>query len=174
MLKLYDIARLSIFIFIALMVSDCSGPHVFIKIAVPEPEGFYQEIAQLEAIADQHADVSVRAKAHLQLAVLYSHYKNPNQDYLKALKELEMYISLDAEGAKKDEIQNWLAALRELQKITDANKQLAKEYQDARMKIEQLMQENKNLIYENEEIKKKIEELKHIDIRMEEKRRQVK
>lgn len=157
MLKLNLATKLLAVFFIGIMASNCAKSFTTDKII--KPEDFSKEIARLEAIA-KSADLSAQPKAHLQLALLYSHYKNPNSDYIVALKELETYISLDPEDGRATEIQNLLAILRRFKKITDENQQI-------KVKVEQLF-------LENSEIKKAVEQLKHLDIRMEEKRKEVK
>lgn len=164
MLRLNLAMKLLAVFFIGIMASNCAKSFTTDKTI--KPEDFSKEIARLEAIA-KGADLSAQPKAHLQLALLYSHYKNPNSDYIVALKELETYISLDQEGGTATEIQNLLAILRKLKKITDENKQLAQENNQLKIKAEQMF-------LENSEIKKTVEQLKHLDIRMEEKRKEVK
>jgi DNA-binding transcriptional regulator YhcF (GntR family) len=93
--------------------------------------GFHKEITRLQAITEKPQDTSNRAMIHLQLALLYSHYKNPTPNYYRALKELETYVSLYPEGGKADVIQNWLTMLKEIVKLSMENK-------DMKEKLEQL------------------------------------
>ncbi|MEW6417958.1 MAG: hypothetical protein AB1480_07530 [Nitrospirota bacterium] len=108
--------------------------------------GFHKEITRLQAIAEKHRDKPDRAMIHLQLALLYSHYKNPTPNYHRALKELETYVSLDPEGGKADVIQNWLTMLKEIVKLGR----------------------------ENEDMKEKLERLKYLDIELEKTRKLLK
>lgn len=121
---------------------------------------FPNEIAQLEAMVPINTDQSFQRKAHLRLALLYLDNKNPTPNYMNALKELELYVSLDPDGGNRTEIQNLLRVLRELGKAVDENKKL-------KIKVEQL-------IRENDAGRKTVEELKSLDLRLEEKRKQVK
>ncbi len=107
---------------------------------------FPKEIARLQAVAEKTQDMSGRAVTHLQLALLYSHYKNPAPNYHKALMEIETYVSLEPEGGKADVIQNWLTMLKE---------------------IIRLGRENKN-------IKENIEQLQYLDSELEKSRKQIK
>ncbi|MEW6584151.1 MAG: hypothetical protein AB1442_00920 [Nitrospirota bacterium] len=137
------------------MLSQCS---VAYKETVPplsnvKPENIANEIKRFEKITGGDADPSGRAEAHLQLAKLYSSYKNPKPDYRRALRELEEYLSLEPAKAKIYEMQNWLALLRELARMDE-------ELQKARHTIS--------------ELKDAVEKLKDIDIKMEEKKKQVK
>lgn len=107
-----------------------------------------RDLEKLDETAKNNPDQSTRAKAHLQLAAYYSTYKNAN--YSAALKELEAYAVLDPEGAKKDNIQNWLVLLREFERTKN------------------------KLGKENKELKDSLERLKALDIKIEEKRKKVK
>jgi len=112
---------------------------------VLKTEDFSKDIAKLEEIIQKEVDISIATKVHLELALLYLDYKNPSPDYFKAFQELEIYASLSPTG-KTDEVQNLLRLLREVKKLAD----------------------------ENQELIKTVEQLKHLDINIEEKRRQVK
>ena len=121
---------------------------------------FPKEIARLEAMISRDADLYSQRKTHLRLAMLYLDNKNPAPNYSHALKELELYVSLDSEGGRRLEIHNLLRALQEIVRLTDENKKI-------RLKMELA-------IKENEEIKKTVEELRNLDLRIEERRRQIK
>lgn len=129
-----------------------------------KPREFPEEIARLEAMIPKNTDLSFQTKAHLRLALLYLDNKNPKPNYLNAIKELEIYVSMDSEGGKRAEIQNLLRVLRELGRLSDENKK-------TKVKIEQVMKENEEIKKENEEIKKTVEELRQLDLKIEERRR---
>ena len=160
-------------------------------------EGFQEEAARLKEIADTSNETSERARAHLSLALLYSHYRNPSPHYQAALNELALYESLDPEGSKSDTIRNWTAVLRQivgLERETKSLKETAKqsnnlenenkdlkekmeqcknlenEYRSLKEKVEQL----KNLDKENKELKEKVEQLKELDIELEKRRKIIK
>ncbi len=177
---------LPLIFFIGLMLIDCS------KIYTHKTEednsvypskssiNFSKKIAALEKITIYHPDPSVQTKARLQLAMLHSSYKNPKPDYQRALDELEAYIFLDPDGGRKDEIQNWLAVLRVLQRFEEENNKI-------KWIINQLTIENQNLTEENKamketieqletldkERKETIEQLKSLDLQLEEKRKNI-
>jgi DNA repair exonuclease SbcCD ATPase subunit len=123
-----------------------------LKYTPPTPEDYAQETARLEKRLQKQGDASVRAKSHLQLAWLYSSYKNPKMDYGKALIEFEAYLSLVPDEAGDDEIQNWLSILRQLErsekestKMTERIEVLSRENQEnikLRSNIELLTKEN--------------------------------
>ncbi len=152
-------------LFIGLMASHCTMPQILHPVL--EPEDFHEEIARLEAAAVEALDLYEITEVHLQLALLYSHYKNPATDYLKALKELELYTALAPESEKTADIQSLFAVLRELKKLTDENKQVKRKMEEMNLKIQQLAREN-------QELKETVEELKHLDLNIEERRREVK
>lgn len=156
------IIKLCIAVFVGLMVVSC----VPLRLSYPvlNPEDFLKEIERMESIIQTENDLSKVTKAHQQLAVLYLHYKNPNPDYLNTLKHLEIYATLSPRGGKTEEVQSLLALLRAFKKIDDENKLLG---QESKNRIDQL-------IKENQELKKTVEQLQSLDIKMEEKRREVK
>ncbi len=125
-----------------------------------KPEQIANRIEHYRKIAKEHGDLSTRADAHLQLARLYSSYKNQRPDYEQALKELETYLSFNPEKGKYDELQNWMALLREIVRGDEENRK-------SKQKINQLAKENR-------ELRGAVEQLKNLDIQMEERKRQVK
>lgn len=137
------VIALLILLLLGFVTFSCAPPHLIYPVL--KTEGFSKDIVKLEEIIQKEVDVSIVTKAHLELALLYLHYKNPSHDYFKALQELEIYTSLSPSG-KTDEIQNLLTLLREVKRLAD----------------------------ENQELIKTVEKLKHLDINIEEKRRQVK
>ena len=157
-------------------LSSCALPYLHKTPCdtIPKPEDFPIAITQWETIAQEHTDVAKSATAHLWLALLYSHYKNLNPDYLMALNELETYVNLDKEHSNADEIQNLLALLRSLKAAGEENKRLASEREHLPQENQEMKIKMEQLIKENQEIKKTVEELKHLDINIEEKRRQIK
>lgn len=165
-------------------------------------EGFSQATADLEKLIPEEKDASVRAKYHLQLAWLYSNYKNPKRDYQKALEEFEVYLSIVPDGAPTDEIQNWLSMLRALERsererwksrerleiLTRQNlesrsalEDQAQKNQQLREKIEKLLERtasleevNASLKESNASLKKAIEGLKTLNLQVEKKRKSLK
>ncbi len=118
------------------------------------------EITRLQTKTTKNIPDSEKAKAHLELALLHSHYRNGSPDYESALLELAKYASFDPEGADRIEIRNLQAILRDIKLLMDENVML--------------MGRLNRLLKENEERKLTIEKLKHLDIELEERRRQVK
>lgn len=154
--------KLLIFLFVVIMLSHCTGAP---KEGIPsyreaKSDNLPDDIGQLEDILKNNPDSSIRAKAHLQLALLHSSYKNPNPNYQLALKELENYMSVEPAGRMNEDIQNFLAILREMDKMLEENKKM-------KQRMGQLTKENKDL-------KDAVLQLKNLDISMEEKRKKAK
>ena len=157
-----SISGLVVLLSALIILSQCAP--VYKEAAPPLPgvkaEKMSDDVERLEEIADKDSDPSVRAKAQLRLAKLYSSHENPRPNYQQALKRLEMYLSFNPAEGEADEMQDWLALLRELVKEHD-------ELRKAKQTMSQLAKENK-------ELKDTVEGLKNLDIKMEEKRKQVK
>jgi len=124
------------------------------------PEGekeFSLEISRLEKLAREDPKTSIRAQSHLQLALLYVNYRNPQLNYTRALQEMESYLSLVPARAQTDDFQNWLAVLKEVRKLQTS--------------LEKVQKANKSLSDEVAGLKETIGRLKSLDRQMEEKRR---
>ena len=123
------------------------------------PEGekeFFQETSRLEKRAREHPETSVRAQSHLQLAFLYVNYRNPQINYTRALHEMESYFSLAPGKAQTDDVQNWLAVLKEVGKLQTG--------------MERMQKVNKGLRDEVAGLKETIEKLKSLDRQIEQRR----
>ncbi len=141
------------------------------------------EISHLENALKSEDDSLSRPTSlyYFYLALLYSHFKNPEPDYKHAFKNLEEYISLDPEGAEqKSSVQYLMSLLKKLIKNENLlnklkiNKDLCNELKTL---ITTLKQENKTLtkkyeklVIENQNTKEIIEKLKQLDIQLEKKR----
>jgi hypothetical protein len=123
------------------------------------PEGgkeFFEETSRLEKRAGEHPKTSVRAQSHLQLAFLYVNYRNPQINYTRALHEMESYFSVAPGKAQTDDVQNWLAVLKEVGKLQTG--------------MERMQKVNKSLRDEVAGLKETIERLKSLDRHIEERR----
>lgn len=119
-----------------------------------------EEIARLEETARSAADPSARARAYLKLARWRVSHHNPEKNYLQALKEFELSVSLTPEREIPEDVRDWIAALQE-------HERAAEEARKLKQRANQLQKENK-------ELREALEKLKALDLKMEEKRRQVK
>ena len=152
---------------------------------------FAREIVELNDVVQQNSNPTKVIKAHLELAQLYSNYKNPRRNYQKALKHLKVY-SASTDSAENDETRNWMAALKEIDRlskeITTRNKQirglqsqfdkskkakLAIKKSNRKLTSEEikLREKNRKLEESNQKLQKTIEMLKNLDKRLEEKRK---
>jgi hypothetical protein len=143
-----------IFLLVFLM-AGCS-----LNLAQKKPEGekeFLEETCRLEKLARDHPETSVRAQSHLKLAFLFVNYRNPQLNYTRALQEMESYLSLVPTKGQTDDFKNWLAVLKETEKLQTG--------------LEKAQKANRSLREEVAGLKETIERLKSLDRQMEEKRR---
>ncbi len=124
------------------------------------PDDFRKEIESLSVGIVVYADKRERAQVYLKMAILSCHHKNPFPDYDGALEELDRYMELDPAGAADDEVLQLRRFLRAITTLQEEN--------------EKLDSDVKKLGTEVDEMKESIEKLKSLDIRMEQKRQQVK
>lgn len=178
MYRLQKIIELFAIIFLIVLISQCTCRgdlcKVYTRYTDLKSADFNNEIAQLQKITLKPKDKSIGVMAHLQLAFLYSHYRNPAPNYRKALKEIETYISLDPEGSKADIIQTWLTIIKEIVRLESENSGLDKENSKLEKESARLSKENVRLESENNEMKEKIEQLQYLDIELEKRRKLIK
>jgi uncharacterized protein YhaN len=131
-------------LFIFLLLSGCG-----LKYTPGSAKEFEQETLRLEKQARTHKDPAARAEAQLELACLYLHYRNPQLNYGRALQEFEVYLSTTAADRQNEEIQNWLHALREMERqeretahLQERLASLAKEEAQWKERFAGLAQEN--------------------------------
>jgi uncharacterized protein YlxW (UPF0749 family) len=84
-------------------------------------------------------------------------YRNPQLDYTQALQEMESYLSLVPAKKETEDFNNWLAALKEIEKLQTG--------------LEKAQKANRSLREEVAGLKETIDRLKSLDRQMEEKRR---
>jgi len=167
------------FFFLFFFAVSCS-----LNLEVKKPEGekeFSQETSRLEKLSREDPETSVRAKSHLQLASLYANSRNPQLNYSRALHEMECYLSMSPAKTQKEDFQNWLAVLKELDRVRKDKKGMEEKKQDLQTQIEKLritlgkiQEANKNLGDEVANLQKMIERLMILDYQMEEKRHPIK
>ncbi|PNX51074.1 MAG: hypothetical protein BV458_12060 [Thermoplasmata archaeon M9B2D] len=132
----------------SLFSNKCTYPDIG-----PESNDLPKDITKYERILKEKPDKETLASAYLRLASLYSSHRNPSPDYARTLKLLNNYSTLEPDKAKSETFQYWYSIISYINK---------------------LRQQTAGLQKENAELKEVIEELKHLDIRIEEKRKQVK
>ncbi len=131
-----------------------------------KPEGekeFSQETNRLERLVREDPKASDRAQSHLLLAFLYVNHRNPQLNYSRALQEMESYISLTPGKAKADDIQNWLAVLKEVGRLQAGLERAQKANKSLRDEVTALKELNNKM-------RETIERLTSLDRKMEEKR----
>ena len=129
------------------------------------------EISRLEK-ALKSEDNSLSGQTSLYyLALLYSHFKNPEPDYKHAFKNLEEYISLDPEGAEqKSSVQYLMSLLKKLIKNESRCNELKTLITTLKQENKTLTEKYEKLVIENQNTKEIIEKLKQLDIQLEKKR----
>lgn len=153
---------------------------------------FSREIIRLEGIIRTNSDLASKKRAHLELAELYISFKNPERNYKIALIHLENYAALEPMFDEQYKVRNWLAALKEIERLSMAiprqeNQKKMLSYQIKNSgrkdsvpdkKKSKLDRQNGDLEKINAELRKKnqkleetIEKLKNLDRRLEEKRK---
>jgi len=139
------------------------------------------EISRLEKALKSEDKSLSRPTSLYYLALLYSHFKNPEPDYKHAFKNLEEYILLDPDGAEQKSSAQYLMSLLNKLKINKNLLNKLKINEDLLNKLKTLIttlkQENKTLtekyeklVIENQNTKEIIEKLKQLDIQLEKKR----
>lgn len=134
-----------------------------------DPDEFPRKIDQLEDIAQNHESITVRARAHLYIALAHIHYNNPSPDYSLALKHLDEYIALDPDNERADEIVIWMSVLRDLDKSIRDYDELQKNYELLKQENVRANKDWKYLYQQKEELSKTIVEQKKQILNLEEK-----
>lgn len=147
----------------AIILSQCAAADIAKTrertTSVTKPSDIASEIKRFQRLTGD-PDPSVRARAHLRLATLYSSYKNPNPDYRQALNELEIYLAGDPPEKESYGMKNWHSLLLELVREMDENSR-------TRQTAVECAKENRGL-------KDILEQLKNLDLEMEEERGKIK
>jgi hypothetical protein len=173
---MYRLWNIAILIAVTVMLTQCTHGTVKDKFvfdtiqdeyASLQPAEFQKEIERLKGLSHKKLPSLDAARTHIQLAFLYSHYRNPLPDYYKALEHLRIYASIDPEGSRQDYIQNWLGMLKEIANLGSANRDITE-------KKEQLKEEIARILKENTKMSGKLDKLKSLDIELEQKRKLVK
>ncbi len=182
MYRLQKIIELCAILSLVVLISQCNPKclqketnldSIYARYSELKSAGFHKEIVRLQEITQKYQD-KANAMVHLQLAFLYSHYRNPTPNYHATLKELETYASLDPEGSKADIIQTWLTIIKEIVRLESENSGLDKENSRLNKESAKLSKENVRLGRENNEMKDEIEQLQFLDIELEKRRKQIK
>jgi chromosome segregation ATPase len=187
----------AVFMTVVLVFTGCSHLTNSGKVtsAPPTPSAagdqYSQEIVELNHVVQHNPNPDRAKKAHLKLAQLYSNHKNPRRNYQKALKHLKAYSAFE-DFAVEDETQNWMAALKEINRlskqIATQNKQISRlqsqldKSKMAKLALKttnrkltseeiKLREKNRKLQVSNQKLQKTLEMLKNLDQRLEEKRR---
>jgi hypothetical protein len=113
---------------------------------------FTKEISKLQNVSQKHPDLSVRSEAHLHLAIVYLHPRNPKRDYDKSIQEFNIAKKSIQDKSIMDEMDNWLSLLKQIIHDRDRLKQNDIEFS-------KLLENNRKL---KKELFLKVKEIKHL------------
>ncbi len=172
-----------LFILLLIFATELSLPGCIpTSMTVKEPEvhsasQIKSEIIRLEKAVKIETSPRTKAKLLFNLALLYSHQKNPDPDYRKALSKLKEFSFLDPEGGKTVQVQYMSTLLHKIVELENKYnkaeagiKGLRKTIKESKQNSEKLKNRCEELAKENQEIKKIIDKLTHLDIQLEKKR----
>ena len=97
------------------------------------PEDFPETIKKLEDISENHHNPDIRNKARYTTVLVYMHYNNPNPDYMKALANLDKYMSLTTDQTpEKSETAVWHSILAQMITMLQKNEKQQESYETLR------------------------------------------
>ncbi len=140
-----------------------------LNLGLKKPKGekeFFQETSRLEKLAREDPATSVRAKSHLKLAFLYANSQNPQLNYSRALQEMESYLSMSPAKAQKDDFQNWLAVLREMDHLSKDRIEMDKKNQSLLAQSDKLQAALEKVQKANTHLRDEVATLKEINNKM--------
>jgi hypothetical protein len=105
-----------------------------------KPDEYEKEIARLQRAIVNQPERSEKAKAHFQLASLYTSYNNPEKNYQIALKHLKSYISLAPQDKQDYEVQNRLSLLKKITQLSEDNAKLTQTIEELKILDQQIEQ----------------------------------
>lgn len=139
------------------------------------------EISRLEKTVKTETNSISKAKLLFNLSLLYSHQRNPDPDYQKALGKLEEFTLLDPDGGKTTFVQYQMALLQKIVEIENkydkseaSIKRLKNSIKESKQNTEKLRNKYEDLVKENQQIKIIINKLTSLDIQLEKKRLNIK
>lgn len=135
-----------------------------------EQEAVGKEIIRLETTIDQDPEKSVKSASYFHLALLYAHYNNPTPDYSRSLSMFEKYLLLDPDSRKKNEALYMKTLLQELVETDTERTHMETKVTILKQNNEKITDKNAKLVEENKTLNDAIEKLKLLDLRLEEKR----
>ena len=135
------------------------------------PEDYSEEISRHLDIVDNSQEKDARVDAQLQLARLYSSVVNPERNNKKAVEHLEKYIASIPEANVQYKAKDWLATLKDIERLTQKAKLLSVRVRELKRKNKALDDTVEKLKQDNQDLNDKIEKLKTLEIMHEEKKK---
>ena len=147
------------------IMTGCIMPYSHISMNYPEKDAQYTASIKWysDILENDKTTVRQKSKANLKLALLYSHFRNPEKDYSKASEHMEAAISLNQKLAKNDNVANFRAILEEAARKATVNTE----------RLNRLKKENYKLLEENAGLMKVIEELNELEVELEKRRKEM-
>ncbi len=125
------------------------------------PEEFPGKITELEDIAENHENPSVRVQAYYYAALACLHYNNPAPDYAQALRNLDAYMAIDTEHPReKGEIAIWQFVLSQMVTTLQDYEKLQKSYAELRQQYRNTEKNREFLGQQIEDLAKTIDRQK--------------
>jgi len=148
---------------ISMILSSCGLFNNSISIRYPQSDQDFKEAIDWHTsiLSDKRSPDKTRARAHLRLGLLYSHYRNPAQDFDKALEHIEASISLDKDSPPDDSLTNLMILLKSITGKDTGSIPALRRLKDA----------NNALTTENNELKKTLKKLNELEVELERKRK---
>ena len=134
-------------------------------------EDYPEEISRHLDIVDNSQERDARVDAQLQLARLYSSVVNPERNNKKAIEHLEKYIASVPEANVQYKAKDWLATLKDIERLTKKTKLLNVRVRDLKRENKALDDTIEKLKQDNQDLNDKIEKLKTLEIMHEKKKK---
>ena len=176
------VVRLFLFSTVLLVSSGCSHIQTmpkppekipekeYLNVNVLRPEDYPDEISRQLDIVENHEEKDARVDAQLQLARLYSSVANPEPNNKKAIDHLEKYIDSVPEASVQYKAKDWLATLKDIERLTQKTKSLNARVRDLKRENKALDDTIEKLKQDNQDLNDKIEKLKTLEIMHEKKK----
>lgn len=166
-IKQGNIVGLAITCLLVIALASCTTIGGPLSITYPPTDNGFTDSLNFynSVIADPHVTTSSKSKAHIKLALLHAHYRNPEQSYSLAKKHIEYAVSIDEFIASNDSVINMLILLDTTQSGDNTN---------GNYNVEKLKAELEILKDDNRKLQLIIDQLNELEVDMEKRRKLVK
>ena len=156
--------RLAIVVIITIALASCSITGGTLSIKYPSTQNGFADAQKYynSLITDAKSSDFTRAKAHIKLALLDSHYRNPSLNYSSAVNHFESAMSINNTLASNDHVINMHSILNATIKDNKGND------------LQKLNADMETLKEENHKLQLIIDQLSELEVDMEKRRKLVK